>query len=133
MADFRFDKLLNGVYSKAKHITKCVTVKAGETVEAAKLKFAIGETEDKISECKKKIGDIIYKEYLKTKDFEGELGEYCRKIENLQDDIEVMKDKMAEVKNSKRCSVCGALNNEKNTFCAECGEKLDKQGEEDDE
>ncbi len=136
MGDFKFDKLVDGVLSSAKHITKKVTVKANEAVENAKITFAISETERKISECKEKIGDIIYKEYMKTKDFEGELGEYCRMIENLCDDIEVMKDKKAEVKNSKRCKRCGNLNDDRNSFCSECGEDLtddDVKGEEENE
>lgn len=132
MGDFKFENIVDSVVTRAKHITKKVTVKANEAVENAKITFAISETERKISECKEKIGDIIYKEYMKTKDFEGELGEYCRMIENLCDDIEVMKDKKAEVKNSRRCKRCGNLNDDRNSFCSECGEEL-VFGEDDNE
>ncbi len=133
MGDFKFDRLVNTFYSRAKHITKKVTVKASETVESTKIRFAISETEDRVSECKRKIGDVIYREYLKTRDFEGELGELCRMIENLNDDIEVMKDKLAEVKSSRRCPKCGKLNDDRNTFCADCGARLDGEGEETNE
>lgn len=133
MGDFKFEKIIDNVLVSAKHITKKVTVKANEAVENAKITFAISETERKISECKEKIGDIIYKEYMKTKDFEGELGEYCRMIENLYDDIEVMKDKKAEVKSSIRCKRCGNLNDDRNSFCSECGEDLTCDIEKEDE
>lgn len=135
MGDFKFENLVDNVLSGAKRITKKVTVKANEAVENAKITFAISETERKISECKEKIGDIIYREYMKTKDFEGELGEYCRMIENLCDDIEVMKDKKAEVKCSVRCKRCGNLNDDRNSFCSECGEELacNVKGEEENE
>ena len=133
MGDFKFDRFVNSVCSHAKFITKKVTVKAGETVECTKLKFAIGGAEEKIAECKKKIGDMIYKEYLKAKDFEGELAELCRMIDNLNDDVLVMKDKLAEVKSSRRCPKCGKLNDDRNTFCADCGARLSGEGEENDE
>lgn len=132
MGEFRFEKILDDVLSGAKSITKKVTVKANEAVEGAKITFAISETERKISECKEKIGDIIYNEYMKTKDFEGELGECCRMIENLYDDIEVMKDRKAEVKNSVRCKRCGNLNYDRNSFCSECGEALEVEVSEDE-
>ena len=112
MGDFKIDKLVDSFCLQAKHITKKMTVKANETVECTKLKFAIGEAEEKIAECKKKIGDMIYKEYLKAKDFEGEL---------------------AEVKSSIRCPKCGKLNDDRNTFCADCGTKLNGEGEESNE
>lgn len=131
MGNYKFDEILNGVVSKAKCVTKNVADKANETVESAKISFAISSTEGKISECKEQIGDIIFREYLKKKDFEGEIGDICRKIENLLDDIEVMKDKQAEIKNHRICRACGKVNDDKNTYCAECGAKLkDNQDEE---
>lgn len=133
MGEFKIDKLVDSFCLQAKHITKKMTVKANETVECTKLKFAIGEAEEKIAECKKKIGDMIYREYLKTKDFEGELAELCKMIDNLNDDVLVMKDKLAEVKSSRRCPKCGKLNDDRNTFCADCGTKLNGEGEESNE
>ena len=124
MGNLKIDELVTEIVAQAKKVTKTVTGKANEAVESAKISFAISNTEQKISECKEKIGDILYREYLKKKDFEGELGELCRKIENLEDDIEVMRDKQAEVKNSRRCKYCVKVNDDKNSFCAECGEKL---------
>ena len=130
MGNYRIDDILSGVLSGAKRVTNNVAKKANETVETAKISFAISNTEDKIADCKVQIGDIIFREYLKQKDFEGEIGDLCRKIDNLLDDIEVMRDKQAEIKKGKRCKACGEVNDDKNTFCAECGEKLDNGEEE---
>lgn len=124
MGNYGLDDILSGVLSGAKRVTKNVADKANETVETAKISFAISNTEAKISDCKAQIGDIIFREYLKKRDFEGEIGDICRKIENLLDDIDVMRDKQAEIKKNKRCKACGKINDDKNTFCAECGEKL---------
>lgn len=126
----RIDEILNGMVSQAKRVTQNVADKASDTVESAKISFAINNTETKISECKEQIGDIIFCEYLKKKDFEGEIGEICHRIENLLDDIEVMKEKQAEIKNCKRCKVCGKVNNDKNSYCAGCGTKLNEDDNE---
>ena len=130
MSKSGFESIIDSVLSKTKFFTKKVSSKANVAVESAKISFAISETENKISELKEKIGDIIYNDYKENKELDGNLGEYCRMIENLSDDVEAMREKQAEVKSSVRCSHCGKLNDDRNTFCADCGEKLSCEGEE---
>lgn len=133
MKNFNLDEIFGKFSGKAKSITKNVASKANDTVESAKISWAISEAEKKIEDLKMNIGDIIYNEYLKSKDFEGVLGELCEKIDNLNEEIEIMQDKKAEIKNEKRCEVCGAFNKLNGVYCSACGEKLGDEGEENGE
>lgn len=133
MKDFNFDSIFEKFSGGAKKITQNVASRANETVESAKISWAIGEAEKKIADCKMHIGDIIYNEYLKSKDFEGVIGEMCEKIDNLNEEIEAMQDKKAEIKSEKRCASCGAFNKQNGVFCSVCGEKLGDEVENDGE
>ena len=128
MSKSGFESMIDSLVSKTKFVTEKMSSKANVAVESAKISFAISETEKKISELKEKIGDIIYNGYKDNKELDGALGDYCKMIENLLDDVEAMREKQAEVKSAVRCSHCGKLNDDKNTFCAECGEKLTVEG-----
>ena len=130
MKNLNLDELFSKFGETARSVTKNVVVKANDTVESAKISWAISEAEKKIEKLKLSIGDVIYDEYLKSKDFAGVIGELCDKIDNLNDEIETMLDKKAEVKNEKRCDVCGAFNKINGVFCSVCGEKLGNEGDE---
>lgn len=130
MSKSEFEAIVDTVISKTKYVTKKVSSKANVAIENAKISFAINDTEKKISELKEKIGDIIFNEYKEGKELDEGLSEYCRMLENLSDDICVMHKKQAELKHSVLCSSCGKLNDDKNAFCAFCGEKLSHKGEE---
>lgn len=127
MSEISFDDMFDALKNNTKRISKKIVNKANETVETAKIKYAISETEEKINDYKALIGGIIYNEYLKSKDFEGQIGEYCKAIENFYDDIEIMEKKMAEIKSSVRCANCGAFNSADKNFCATCGDKLNNE------
>lgn len=129
MSKSSFEDVFDNVVSGTKLIAKKVSSKASAAAENAKLSFALGETQKKLSEIKEKIGDIIYSEYKNGAVPDGVLEEYCKMLANLESDADNIRQKQAELKKSVLCPHCGKLNDDKNTFCAECGERLNNEGE----
>lgn len=129
MSKSSLEDVFDNVVSGTKFIAKKISSKAGAAAENAKLSFALGETQKKLSEIKEKIGDIIYSEYKNGTLPDGVLEEYCKMLANLEGDAENIRRRQAELKKSVPCPHCGKLNDDKNTFCAECGERLNNEGE----
>ncbi len=124
-----FDKLKEHA-SKAKDgalkLTKTVIGKTNNVVSQTKLKFAISETEDKIKEIYSEIGKSIYDSYKTDGNTDGKLSEKCRKIDALMLEAAELKEQLAELKETVKCSDCGAYNHSEDVYCSKCGKKLEK-------
>ncbi len=48
------------------------------------------------------------------------------------EEIEILNDKIAELKNSLKCADCGTLNSNSSDFCSKCGSPLPKQESEEE-
>lgn len=75
---------------------KAVGEKIGEMVSIAKVKLEIFALNQKIKECKMKIGDIVYID--KIDNLNNEINDYRDKISKMYSNIENIKNEMEEVK-----------------------------------
>jgi DNA-directed RNA polymerase subunit RPC12/RpoP len=97
--------------------------KSGELVEVTKLNVSIGTEEDKIEKLYAQMGKLIYEKYITTGTADEELVEICEQIKVHEDSIKALRSKIAEIKQVKSCSNCGAEMAKDQVFCAECGTK----------
>lgn len=102
---------------------KTAVKKSEDMVEIAKLNKSITNEEDRIKSIYNEIGKIIYLKYENNEAIEDELIELCNKIDEYQDNISSLKQKIAEVKNVRICSNCGVELEIDTEFCGKCGAK----------
>ena len=108
----------------AEKFAKVAVKKTTDVVSQTKLNYAISEIEDKIKKIKIELGQSLYDEYKNGAAFEGEILEHCETIDKLNEEMDVLKEKIAELKNAVICPSCGEYNGSGNVFCSKCGEKL---------
>lgn len=123
MSDF-FEKVKSNAHKtkdEAVKIGRQVLGKANNVVGQTKLNFAINDAENKIKDIYAEMGKKIYRNRLsQTQDYDT-LEENCAQIDKLFEEINALKDKMAELKDSVKCSNCGAYNKQDSLFCSNCG------------
>ena len=127
--DEMFGKLKEGAMKAkdgAEKFAKVAVKKTTDAVSQTKLNYAMSEVEDKIKQIKIELGQSLYAEYKNGAAFEGDILERCEKIDKLNEEINTLKEKIAELKNAVICPSCGEYNGSGNVFCSKCGEKLKK-------
>ena len=130
-----FDKLKSGAgkfKKSAEKVTKQVVRKTNDAVSQTKLSFAINETENKISEVYENIGRAVYREYLASGEAGESMIEDCKQVDKLLAEIDDLKEKVAELKQSVKCKGCGEYNKNGSVYCSKCGVKLGEDVSADD-
>lgn len=102
---------------------KTAVKKSEDMVEIAKLNKAISNEEDRIKLTYVEIGKDIYSRYEKKETIQEELVELCNRIDEFQKNIMDIRVKIAQLKNTKLCSSCGAELELNSEFCVKCGGK----------
>lgn len=106
-------------------VAKGAIDKTNNVAGRTKLSFAVSETESKIKDCYKELGKLVYENYKANGSDDEELLERFSQIDKLYDEVKILKDKIAQLKETKVCSECGEHNRPENNFCAKCGAKLE--------
>lgn len=125
-----FDKIRDGAMrakDEAQKLTKVAVQKTGNAVSKAKLTYAVSETESKINAMFTDLGEILYKEYKRGAEFPDEIGQICRQIERLYEEIDTVREQIAKITNAVICPACSEYNQEDSMFCAKCGKKLKEE------
>lgn len=122
-----FEKLKHGAgkfKKNAAKVTKQVVRKTNDAVSQTKLNFAINETENKISEIYEEMGRSVYRDYLKNGNAGDAMLESCHQIDKLLAEVNDLKEKVAELKQSVKCRNCGEFNKNGSSYCSKCGAEL---------
>ena len=102
--------------------TQKVIGKTNNVVDQTKVKLAISDTESKMEEIFTKIGGSVYKSHTDgttAPDFAGVFA----KLDELKNELDDLKEQL--------CPKCNTYNDQKNEYCAKCGNKFgDVSGEE---
>ncbi|AIQ62210.1 hypothetical protein PSTEL_02850 [Paenibacillus stellifer] len=106
-----------------------VSEKAQNSVEIGKLNSQISDIEHDMEIEFTKMGRLFYEGY-RSRDLslaEGMMTEHSRACLRLQDKIDELRARIAELKNEKLCK-CGAVVALGANFCPNCGRKLEQLG-----
>lgn len=114
------DKILEKVTST----TKTAIKRSGEAYEITKLRILINTDKTKIKELKLQIGEIMYDAYSGVNSDGDEIETLCKAVDELYEEIEEKEVKIAELRNLKRCPMCGANNEKDSSFCKKCAADL---------
>lgn len=109
---------------EAAKLTRQVVDKTNNLITQTKLNFAVSETEGKIKEIYTQMGKKVYEKHLNGDDVYEELEESCMKIDDLMAEAADLREKLAEVKDSVKCSECGEYNKKTSIYCSKCGSVL---------
>lgn len=90
-----FDSFAKKVEGAAKTAAK----KSGDLVETTKINMSINSELDKIKAIHSELGKIVYSKFQSGEDLGLELTEKCRQIKDIEDNIETLRDKTAQLKN----------------------------------
>jgi ribosomal protein L40E len=105
-------------------VTKSVVKKSGSLIEQTKLKIAMNEIENRMNNEYREIGQYVYSQCKEGAEFTEFVGEKCENLSKLDEELDEMLKHLADLKNSKVCPLCGAINETESNFCKECGAKI---------
>ncbi|QWU16679.1 hypothetical protein SAMN04487895_12326 [Paenibacillus sophorae] len=104
-----------------------VSEKAQNSVEIGKLNSGISDIEREMEMEFMKMGKLFYEGY-RSRDLtlaEGKMIEHSRSCLKLQDKIDALRSRIAELKNERLCK-CGYIVGLDANFCPHCGHKLER-------
>ncbi len=114
----------NDFLENAKAVAFKVGEKVSDTYDIAKLKTLKARVERDLSKQYEVLGEKCYcsfkEDNLSTVDF----SENIEKIDDLLQHRSDILKRIEDLKNLKRCAVCGAPQKADNSHCSECGSKL---------
>lgn len=123
-----FDKIKDRA-SKAKDnaekLAKEVAKRTSNAITHTKLSFAVNEAESKIKDVYTEIGKAVYSMHLEGMEQNEAFAASFDQLDKLNEEIELLNSKIAELKNSVKCSECGAYNSSESDYCAKCGSHID--------
>ena len=122
-----FDKLKGGAY-KAKdgagRIAKEVAKRTTNAITYTKLNFSLNETQNNLKDIYTEIGKTMYEKYLDGTEYDESFLSSFEQVDKLMDEVAVLTEKLAELKNSLKCPECGAFNPAEADYCIKCGSHL---------
>ena len=123
-----FDKIKDGaskVKDGAELVAREVAKRTSNAIAHTKLSFAINQAQSKIKDVYTEIGENLYAQHLEGAEFDESINAYFEQLDKLNDEIDSLNAKRAELKNSLQCTECGAFNAKSAVFCSKCGAKIE--------
>lgn len=115
--------LIENLTKKVAQTAKSAAKKSGEIVELTKLNISIASEEEKIEKLFIEIGEMVYNQYLGNLTDEELFREQVTQIEQHKANIEEIKKKIMQVKNSRICLNCDSEINSDAVYCSKCGKR----------
>ena len=117
---------MNVVREKAAVLAKGAVKTSGMVVETVKSNLAIADKESETTKIFRQLGAIVYEAYKDGSEVNSdEIAEKCAKLDEYFAEIEALRDKVSDLKNTKICDKCKAKVKADFKFCPVCGEKMD--------
>lgn len=112
------------VVERAKDIFSEAGKKTGDFVSIQKLRVNIADLSNRISKLYRELGKLTYEASKNGTDNTIAIDTIIVEIEQKDNELNILKSKINEMKNKKTCPSCGKANSEDAVFCSYCGEKL---------
>ena len=100
---------------------------AQKAAEIARLQRQVNLKQDEFDELFREIGQLYYTCFKRGEQPGEEMAERCAKVDSLAAEIEGLKLKLDDLKEIRRCTACGSVQNNESKFCANCGAKLEER------
>ena len=104
-----------------------VAAGAQKAAEIARLQRQVNLKQEEFDELFKEIGQLYYICHKRGEQPGEEMDGKCAKVDSLAAEIEGLKLKLDDIKQIRRCTACGSIQNNESKFCANCGAKLEER------
>ena len=115
-----FEEILN----KAREGAEKVGQKTSDFVEVTRMKMNIAEIEKEIAATFEGLGRLVYDAEKSGQDVDDMVHACIENVDELQADVDALRDQLYAFKHLQKCPSCGAVNDEDATFCNKCGKPL---------
>ena len=116
--------ILDDVVINAKSAAEAVSKKAGQLVDASKLRFSIAEVSAEISKRYEALGQYIVENCREQLEGDAELVEKLSELDELKAQHAALTKELTDKQNKTVCPTCGKQNANNVRFCPNCGTQL---------
>ena len=102
-----------------------ISKETGKLFESAKLTYTASDIESQLNKIYAAMGKRFYDACIEEESIPDEFAQEFECIAELKQQLENAKDKISEIKNTKKCSACSASLYEGDTYCRKCGAKAE--------
>lgn len=95
--------------------------KAGEVWEITRLNVQINDIVCRIEREQQKIGAMVYSSHIDPETDNSEIDDILVGIDEMYNQIDMLKAKIAEIKQLAVCKKCGKTVNKQDEYCKYCG------------
>ena len=114
-----FNKIGEEVGKAVRFLSK----ETGKLVESAKLTYTASDIESQLNKIYTAIGKNFYDACVDADSIPEEFSKEFECIAELKKQLDNAKDKISEIKNTKKCTACSATLNDSDAYCRKCGAK----------
>ncbi len=112
------------VKDEAEKFTKDAVDKTKKVIDRTKYNYTISELDGRINNILQGLGKTLYAEYQNGTEFDSDIMEKCQNIDDIKNEIDEIKKKIAQTKNGDICYECGEIIEKDAAFCKKCGNKV---------
>lgn len=119
--------ILDDVVVNAKSAAEAVGRKAGQLVDASKLRITIAELNTEIRRCYEALGQYVAENCGEVLAGDEEAAAQLAVLEELKGQLAAVTRELGGKQNKVICPVCGKASPQSAAFCAACGTKLQSE------
>ncbi len=102
-----------------------VAQSAQKAAEIARIQRLVNLKQDEFDALFAEIGQLYYGCFKRGEQPGEEMESRCARVDAVAAEIEGLKLKLDDLKQIRRCTKCGSVQNNESRFCAACGNKLE--------
>lgn len=114
---------INKIGEEVGKAVRFISKETGKLVESAKLTYTASDIESQLNKIYTAIGKSFYDICIAEDNIPEEFAKEFECVAELKRQLENAKDKISEIKNTKKCTACSASLNEGDAYCRKCGAK----------
>lgn len=114
---------INKIGEEIGKAARFISKETGKLVESAKLTYTASDIESQLEKIYLSIGKKFVESCIHENNIPEQLTEEFEHIAELKKALETAKDKISEIKSTKKCPACSEPISEKDAYCKKCGAK----------
>jgi len=116
---------INKISEEVGKAVRFITKETGKLVESAKLSYTASDIDSQLNKIYTAIGKSFYDACVEEDSIPDEFAAEFECIAELKKQLDVAKDKISEIKSTKKCTACSATLNDTDAYCRKCGAKAE--------
>ncbi len=116
---------INKIGEEVGKAVRFISKETSKLVESAKLTYTASDIESQLNKIYTAIGKSFYDACVAEDSIPEDFSDEFECIAELKRQLENAKDKISEIKNTKKCNACSASLHDGDTYCRKCGAKAE--------